>query len=62
MVLKTNAMPETSEKEREVKVAAVKNVYNFVGGMGMSEAQVDSLCQEPTKMREKLIEKLKERD
>lgn len=62
MVLKTNEMPETSLEERKVKVTAVDNVYNFVRGMGMSKAEVDSLCQTPTEMREKLIKKLKERD
>ena len=49
-------------EERKVKVTAVDNVYNFVRGMGMSKAEVDSLCQTPTEMREKLIKKLKERD
>ena len=61
MVLKTNEMPETS-RQRTTGRSAVDNVYNFVRGMGMSKAEVDSLCQTPSEMREKLIEKLKERD
>lgn len=62
MVLKTNNMPRESVEERAAAAAAAKNVYAFVSAMGMSKAEVDSLCTTPMEMRTKLIEKMKERE
>lgn len=62
MVLKANNMPRESVKEQTAAAAAAKNVYAYVSAMGMSKAEVDSLCTTPTEMRKKLIEKMKERE
>ena len=62
MVLKANKMPVTDETTRAAAIAAGENVYAYVKAMGMSRAEVDSLCTKPLEMRKKLIEKMKERD
>ena len=62
MVLKANKMPVTDDTTRAAAIAAGENVYAYVKAMGMSRAEVDSLCTKPLEMRKKLIEKMKERD
>ena len=62
MVLKANDMPRETVKERTAAASAAKNVYAYVSAMGMSKAEVDSLCTTPMEMREKLIKKMKERE
>jgi hypothetical protein len=62
MVLKANDMPRETVKERTAAASAAKNVYAYVSAMGMSKAEVDSLCTSPMEMREKLIKKMKERE
>ena len=62
MVLKANKMPVTDDTTRAAAIAAGENVYAYVKAMGMSRAEVDSLCTKPLEMRKKLIEKMKERE
>ena len=62
MVLKANDMPRESVEEKAAAAAAAKNIYAYVSAMGMSKAEVDSLCTTPMEMRTKLIEKMKERE
>jgi len=62
MVLKANEMPVTDDTKRAAAIAAGENVYAYVKAMGMSRAEVDSLCTKPLEMRKKLIEKMKERE
>lgn len=62
MVLKANEMPVKKDTERAAAIAAGENVYAYVKAMGMSRAEVDSLCTKPLEMRKKLIEKMKERE
>ena len=62
MVLKANEMPVKEDPERAAAIAAGESVYAYVKAMGMSRAEVDSLCTKPLEMRKKLIEKMKERE